>query len=116
MAKEPLPSKELLPAWTTSDLESETESMSAERTEDAVQPLTPARDGRLQVHLSGFPRQRIRLSAEQSQGSVLSIVVSSREKLPGTVEEEEEGSLNLYIDAPETAAVHRRPNTAQTFG
>ena len=57
------------------------------------------------VSLSGFPRQSIRLSADQSQGN-FSILLRSQKHfpaLPGAVED----SLQLDIETPEPAGVHR---------
>jgi hypothetical protein len=95
------PGKEAVPAWSVQDLDSE------EGTE--VEDRLPQPPGRLQVSLSGFPRQTIRLSADQQQGA-LSILLRSqtprRGLLPGAVEEP--GSLQLEIENMEPAGVHRK--------
>ena len=110
-AREEPPTREALalPAWTAQDLESEgTEETEVTGVTDTLKlQEEPARGpGRLQVNLSGFPRQSIRLSADQAAGVTgLSIMLSQAVALPGAVEEH--GSLQLEIEAPEVAAVHR---------
>ena len=104
-AESPLKTKlrDALPAWTVRDLDTEPPSpLEASESEDVVPALGLARDGRLQVHLTGFPRQRIRLSADQGGGN-LSILLNSQRAgqpaggLPGAVQEEA-GSLHLLIE------------------
>ena len=96
--------RDALPAWTVRDLDTEAPSpLEASESEDVVPALGLARDGRLQVHLTGFPRQRIRLSADQGGGN-LSILLNSQRAvqggggLPGAVQEEQPGSLHLLIE------------------
>ena len=114
--KEPI----ALPAWTAQDLAG-SEVTETSLQEDDVQEVS--QPGRLQVchsillqnssifhhvskvSLSGFPRQSIRLSADQSQGN-FSILLRSQKHfpaLPGAVED----SLQLDIETPEPAGIHR---------